>query len=52
MADEKSSIMTTLTIELKAGNVVVAESHDPLLWQQVLASISAARAFSLLASIS
>lgn len=41
MPEEKSPIKTTLTIVLKAGNVAVAESHDPVLWQQVLAAISA-----------
>jgi hypothetical protein len=41
MSDEKSPIKTTLTIVLKAGDVAVAESRDPALWQQVLAAISA-----------
>jgi hypothetical protein len=41
MPDEKSPIKTTLTVVLKAGDVAVAESHDPALWQQVLAAISA-----------
>jgi hypothetical protein len=41
MPDE-NPIKTTLTIQLKAGDVAVAESHDPALWQQVLAAISAA----------
>jgi hypothetical protein len=42
MSDEKSPIKAKLTIELKADGVAVAESHDPVLWQQVLAAISAA----------
>ena len=42
MSDEKSPIKARLTIELKADEVAVAESHDPVLWQQVLAAISAA----------
>ncbi|MFZ1961943.1 MAG: hypothetical protein WAU78_00480 [Roseiarcus sp.] len=41
MSDEKSAIKTTLTILLKAGEIAVAESHDPMLWQQVLAAMSA-----------
>jgi hypothetical protein len=41
MSDKKSPIKTTLTIVLKAGEVAVAESQDPVLWQQVLAAISA-----------
>jgi hypothetical protein len=41
MPNEKSPIKATLTIVLKAGDVAVAESHDPVLWQQVLAAISA-----------
>lgn len=41
MPDDNSPIKATLTILLKAGDVAVAESHDPTLWQQVLAAISA-----------
>jgi hypothetical protein len=41
MTDGNTSIKTTLTIVLKAGDVAVAESHDTVLWQQVLAAISA-----------
>ena len=41
MLDPKSPIKTTLTITLKAGDVSVAESSNPTLWQQVLAAITA-----------
>ena len=37
---EKSPIKTNLKISLFAGNQLVAESDDPILWQSVLSSIT------------
>jgi len=36
----ESPLKAKLTITLKAGEVAVAESSDPILWQEVLAAIS------------
>jgi hypothetical protein len=35
-----ASIKATLTVALKANDVVVAELEDPALWQRVLAAIN------------
>ena len=39
MSDEKG-LKTKLSVQLFAGDVLVAESDDPVLWQQVMASIT------------
>lgn len=35
-----TSVKATLTVSLKANDVVVAELEDPALWQRVLAAIN------------
>lgn len=42
MSDKNSPLKTKLSITLKAGQQIVAESEDHELWQQVLAAISTA----------
>jgi hypothetical protein len=41
---ETKGLKTELAVRLHAGDVLVAESSDPVLWQQVMASITAGRA--------